>query len=156
MIDQKRRSALRHAIELLYFGYRAFTDRADRILADRGLGRVHHRVLYFVGRNPDISVQGLLAILDVSKQALNAPLRRLVEMKLVAMRGAPRDARVRQLRLTGEGSKLEGRLTGTQMQHLLGVFDAAGAPAQAGWTAVMRRLAAPAQAPAAGGPSRRA
>ena len=156
MIDSKRRAAQREAIELLYFGYRAFTDRADRILASRGLGRVHHRVLYFVGRNPGIGVQGLLAILGVSKQALNAPLRRLVALKLVAMRDAPQDRRVTQLRLTGAGARLEERLTGTQMEHLLGVFHAAGAPAQAGWTAVMRGLAATVQAPPAGGPSRRA
>ena len=140
MIDIKRRSALREAIELLYFGYRAFTDRPDRILERRGLGRVHHRVLYFVGRNPGISIQGLLAILGVTKQALNGPLRRLVEMNLVAMRLAAQDRRVRQLRLTRQGGKLERQLTDTQMQHLHRVFSDAGAPAQAAWTAVMRRL----------------
>lgn len=69
----------------------------------------------------------------------------------MAMRDAPRDRRVRQLRLTGAGGKLETRLTGTQMQHLLSVFDDAGVPAQAGWTAVMRRLAAPTRARAIGG-----
>jgi DNA-binding MarR family transcriptional regulator len=140
MIDIKRRSALREAIELLYFGYRAFTDRPDRILERRGLGRVHHRVLYFVGRNPGISIQGLLAILGVTKQALNGPLRRLVEMNLVAMRLAAQDRRVRQLRLTRQGGRLERQLTDTQMRHLHRVFSDAGAPAQAAWTAVMRRL----------------
>ncbi|MBI3375693.1 MAG: MarR family transcriptional regulator [Betaproteobacteria bacterium] len=141
MIDLKREAALRDAIELLYFGYRAFTDRPDRILASRGLGRVHHRVLYFVARNPDISIQDLLVILDVTKQALNGPLRQLIEMKLVATRLAPSDRRVRQLRLTYEGEKLEGRLTGTQMQQLGCVFDAAGAPAEAAWRDVMRAIA---------------
>ena len=77
MVDQTRQDELRHAIELLFFGYRAFTDRPDRILERRGLGRVHHRILYFVGRNPQVSVKGLLEILAVSKQALSAPLRRL-------------------------------------------------------------------------------
>ena len=143
MVDIKRRAELREAIELLYFGYRAFTDRPDRILERRGLGRVHHRVLYFVGRNPDISIQGLLDVLGVTKQALNAPLRRLLDMDLVAMRLSPEDRRVRQLRLTRQGAKLEGQLTDTQMQHLHRVFGAAGAPAQAAWTAVMRRLAEP-------------
>jgi hypothetical protein len=50
-----RQRQLQEAIELLYFGYRAFTDRPDRILGQRGLNRVHHRILYFVGRNPDAS-----------------------------------------------------------------------------------------------------
>ena len=72
MVDIKRRAELRAAIELLYFGYRAFTDRPDRILERRGLGRVHHRVLYFVARNPGISIQGLLAILGLQLYVLGA------------------------------------------------------------------------------------
>ena len=73
-----REDALRLAIEQFYFGYRAFTAPPDRILDQRGLGRVHHRILYFVGRNPQISVNTLLGLLSVSKQALNAPLRQLI------------------------------------------------------------------------------
>ena len=83
MVDP-RQDELREAIELLYFAYRAFTDQPDRILEGRGLGRMHHRILYFIGRNPGISIGGLLGVLAISKQALNAPLRQLIEMKLVA------------------------------------------------------------------------
>lgn len=142
MVDINREDRLHEAIELLYFSYRAFTDRPDRILGQRGLNRVHHRILYFVGRNPDVSVNTLLGILDVSKQALNGPLRQLVEMRLIAMRAAPHDGRVRQLRLSYEGERLEARLSGTQRRQLAEVFDAAGASAEDGWLAVMRRLAA--------------
>lgn len=141
MVDQNRESALQEAIELLYFGYRAFTDRPDRILGQRGLNRVHHRILYFVGRNPDLSVNELLSVLEVSKQALNGPLRQLVEMGLIAMRVAGHDRRVKQLRLTYEGDKLEGRLSGTQRKQLADVFDAAGPSAENGWKQVMRKLA---------------
>lgn len=142
MVDQTREAALQEAIELLYFSYRAFTDRPDRILEQRGLNRVHHRILYFVGRNPDVSVNTLLGILDVSKQALNGPLRQLVEMDLIAMRAAPQDGRVRQLRLTYAGERLEARLSGTQRKQLAEVFDAAGPAAESGWREVMQRLAA--------------
>jgi DNA-binding MarR family transcriptional regulator len=141
MVDLNREAALQEAIELLYFGYRAFTDRPDRILGQRGLNRVHHRILYFVGRNPDVSVNALLDILEVSKQALNGPLRQLVEMGLVAMRLAGHDRRVKELRLTYDGEKLEARLSGTQRKQLAEVFDAAGTAAEAGWRQVMRRLA---------------
>jgi DNA-binding MarR family transcriptional regulator len=136
-----REDALRLAIELFYFGYRAFTDTPDHILDQRGLGRVHHRILYFVGRNPQISVNTLLALLNVSKQALNAPLRQLIEMQLIAMDTAEHDRRVRQLSLTPSGSKLEAQLTGSQMKQLQAVFDQVGAGAEAGWHQVMRRLA---------------
>jgi len=136
-----RDDALRLAIEQLYFGYRAFTNPPDRILDQRGLGRVHHRILYFVGRNPQISVNNLLELLSVSKQALNAPLRQLIEMNLIAMETAEHDRRVRQLSLTAHGSKLEAQLTGTQMKQMQTVFEQAGAEAEAGWHEVMRRLA---------------
>ena len=131
---------LRTAIELLYFGYRAFTAPPDRILEERGLGRVHHRILYFVGRNPHVSVNALLGVLGVSKQALNAPLRQLVEMGLVATETAAHDRRVRQLRLTPAGEALEAQLTGAQMVQLEAAFAQAGAGAEAGWHAVMECL----------------
>jgi DNA-binding MarR family transcriptional regulator len=144
MIDSKkplspaRAKELRHAIELFYFGYRAFTEGPDRILAQKGLNRVHHRILYFVGRNPDIHVTGLLETLAVSKQALNAPLRQLLEMKLVEDRPSEEDKRVKKLRLTRAGEVLEGKLTETQMRWLDAHLGDAGA--QAKWFAVMRGL----------------
>ena len=127
-------------MELLFFGYREFTARGDRILARRGLGRTHHRVLYFVGRNPGISVGGLLDILAVSKQALNAPLRQLTEMKLIVLSPDPEDRRVRRLELTPAGQSLEAELTGAQMRFLSVAFDKAGAANEAGWTRVMETL----------------
>jgi DNA-binding MarR family transcriptional regulator len=136
-----REDTLRLAIEQFYFGYRAFTTPPDRILDQRGLGRVHHRILYFVGRNPQISVNTLLGLLNVSKQALNAPLRQLIEMKLIAMDTAEHDRRVRQLSLTTSGTKLESLLTGTQMKQLQAVFDQVGSNAEAGWHRVMCSLA---------------
>jgi len=133
-------AALHQAIEQFYFGYRAFTAPPDRILEQRGLGRVHHRILYFVGRNPQISVNALLALLDVSKQALNAPLRQLIEMRLVAIATAEYDRRVRQLTLSASGAKLEAQLTSTQMKLLQAAFDRAGSEAERGWLQVMRNL----------------
>jgi DNA-binding MarR family transcriptional regulator len=140
LLPMPREVALRLAIEQLYFGYRAFTAPPDRILEQRGLGRVHHRILYFVGRNSPISVNALLGMLSVSKQALNVPLRQLIEMKLVAMSTAEHDRRVRQLALTASGAKLEAQLTGTQMRQLQAVFDESGASAEAGWHQIMASL----------------
>jgi len=140
MIDLERQAEIRASIELFYFAYRAFTARPDHILDRRGLGRVHHRILYFVGRNPDIVVNELLRILAVSKQALNAPLRQLVEMKLVTVRTAAHDRRYKRLSLSGEGERLEFRLTGTQVKHLAAVFAATGSAAEKAWQKVMQAL----------------
>jgi len=141
MVDLKRQAELNDAIELLYFAYRGFTDGPDRILERRGLGRVHHRILYFIGRRPDISVRGLLEVLAVSKQALNAPLRQLMEMHLVAAVPGAEDRRVKNLRLTADGLKLEAELTGVQMRHLQAAFDQAGAADEQGWRSIMATLA---------------
>jgi len=141
MVDPKRQEELRSAIELLYFAYRGFTDQADRILERRGLGRVHHRILYFIGRRPDVSVRGLLVLLAVSKQALNAPLRQLLEMNLVSAVSDPDDRRMKNLRLTPDGQRLEAELTGAQMQLLQSAFERAGLAEEAGWRTVMGLLA---------------
>ena len=140
MIDLNRQAELRDAIEQVYFAYRAFTDGPDRILARRGLGRVHHRILYFVGRHPGISVKGLLGVLAVSKQAVNAPLRQLTEMRLVEAT-AGEDRRVRQLVLTEEGHRLEAELTGVQMRLMEEAFATAGPAAETGWRTVTAALA---------------
>jgi DNA-binding MarR family transcriptional regulator len=141
MVDPNRQGELRAAIELLYFAYRGFTARADRILERRGLGRVHHRILYFIGRRPDVSVRGLLDLLAISKQALNAPLRQLLEMNLVAAVPDPDDRRMKKLRLTREGQQLEAELTGAQMHYLQSAFDRAAPADERGWREVMVQLA---------------
>ncbi len=141
MIDRNPAPPLLESIELLYFAYRAFTEQPDRLLAERGLGRVHHRILYFVARRPGLSVGALIGTLRVSKQALNAPLRQLQEMGLVAAVVGDHDRRIRRLMLTSEGARLERRLTATQARRLSRVFASAGGPATAGWREVMRGLA---------------
>ena len=129
------------AIEQLFFAYRAFTDLPDRILERQGLGRVHHRILYFVGRNPQICVSGLLDILAVSKQAIHAPLRQLRALNLIDLQPGALDRRIKQLSLTEAGQALEQELTGAQIRYLQAVFDRAGPDAEAGWRAVMRDMA---------------
>ncbi|HAY10974.1 MAG TPA: MarR family transcriptional regulator, partial [Thauera sp.] len=112
------------------------------LLEARGLGRVHHRVLYFIGRNPGISVGALIDALGVSKQALNAPLRELVERDLIRAEPAAEDRRVRQLSLSAQGQALEAQLTEIQTDLLGRAFADCGGEATDGWHAVMKRLAA--------------
>ena len=140
MIDLKRNEELHQAIELMYFSYRAFTKEPDKLLAKRGLNRVHHRVLYFVGRNPGIAVNELLTILDVSKQALNQPMRQLLEMRLIDSARAHYDGRVRLLSLTDKGQKLEKRLSDTQTKLFAKVFSVTSKKSEKAWLEVMRAL----------------
>lgn len=141
MVDvSSREQSLREAIELFYFAYRSFTAEPDHILTEQGLGRVHHRILYFVGRNPDAAVTALLDTLAVSKQALNGPLRKLLHDRLISIRTDEQDRRFRRLRLTEAGRKLEAQLTGTQMRHLETVFNRNGGKNEQAWKSIMRAM----------------
>ena len=142
-VDPKRAEALRAAVELLHFAYRAMTAGPDQVLARRGLTRVHHRILYFVARMPGASVNAILRTLGVSKQALNAPLRTLYRQGLVGHERDPQDARVKHLQLTAAGRRLEARLSALQHAHFSAAFESAGAEAEAGWRVAMHALAAP-------------
>ena len=53
---------LRQGIELLFYAYRDFTAEPDAMLARYSFGRAHHRVIYFVGRYPKLTVTELLGI----------------------------------------------------------------------------------------------
>lgn len=135
-----REQQLSEALELFFFAYREFTAYPDALLARRGLQRLHHRILYFVGRNPGLAVSELLAILGVTKQALNAPLRRLTNDGLVASTPGT-DRRVRELRLTPAGAALEAELSGSQRARMDAIFAETGAPAEQAWRQVMGLVA---------------
>ena len=140
MVDHPDHDRLLQSIELFYFAYRSFTSVPDRILQEKDLGRVHHRILYFVGRNPGININELLQILSVSKQALNAPLRKLTTLGLIEVETASHDRRVKQLTLSKAGAKLETRLTTSQMEHLARAFSSADKNALDGWMQVMQAM----------------
>mgnify|MGYP001012201497 CR=1 FL=1 len=134
-------AALAEAWRLMHYALRAVIAEPDRILATRGLTRMHHRILFFVAHSPGMSVGELQTTLDVTKQALNAPLRQLQEQGLIELTKADHDARVRQIRLTADGAALEAKLTGEQYRLFADAFTQAGPQAHAGWRAVMRELA---------------
>jgi DNA-binding MarR family transcriptional regulator len=134
-------AALNEAWRVMHFALRAVIAEPDRILAARGLTRMHHRILFFVAHTPGMSVGELQTTLDVTKQALNAPLRQLQTQGLIELAKADHDARVREIRLTSEGASLEAKLTGEQHKLFADAFANAGEAAHEGWRAVMRELA---------------
>ena len=141
MTDLKNRERQLAAMVAFFHGYQAFTARPDEMLARRGLSRVHHRILFFIARQPGLSVKELLAHLGVSKQALNIPLRQLMQMHLVESRTDEQDKRKRLLTTTEEGARLEAALRREQVRLLERTFEQAGEEAVAGWLAVNELLA---------------
>ena len=132
--------AMRLAQDLLFFAYRDFTNAADVILEELGLGRAHHRALHFIGRNPGITVTELLGILRITKQSLARVLSDLIGRGDVAQAPGPVDRRQRLLRLTETGQALERRLFEGQRARLAAAYDAAGSEAVAGFARVMRGI----------------
>ena len=136
MLDLKNPSSQQQAMEAFFFGYQAFTAKADEMLERRGLSRVHQRIVFFIARYPNLSVKELLALLGVSKQALNMPLRQLLEMHLVNSVASETDKRKRLLELTDDGARFEQSLRREQVKLLERVFAEAGETAVNGWLAV--------------------
>ena len=128
--------------QLFFFGYRAFPPPRTACWKP-GPGQVHHRVLYFVARQPGITVTELQGVLGVSKQALNGPLRQVAEAGLVGSAADASDKQVRRLHLTDKGGRLEAALAGAQVEMLEKVFARLGADAGLAWKQVMQALAAP-------------
>ena len=138
-----REEELRQGIELLYFAYRDFTAEPDAILAEYGFGRAHHRVIYFVGRSPGITVSALLATLRITKQSLSRVLGQLVEDGFINQVPGPRDRRQRLLELTPKGIELERLLTEKQRARIARAYREAGADAVEGFRKVLLGLLDP-------------
>ena len=129
------------ALELMYYGWRGMTLTADQYLATLGLSRPHHRILYVVARQPDISIGALIEILGISKQAANRPLNLLLERKLLISKRSLEQHRSKLLRLTPEGQRIEQRASGYERKVLREAFDRVGPPGAAAWMAVMGAIA---------------
>ena len=131
---------IRLAQDLLFFAYRDFTNAADVILEELGLGRAHHRAMHFIGRHPGITVSELLSILRITKQSLARVLSELIDRGYVAQTPGVGDRRQRLLLLTGAGEALERRLFERQRACLAEAFHTAGPTALAGFRQVMRGI----------------
>lgn len=127
-------------MELLYFGYSHLTRSIDEGLAQEGLGRAHHRALYFIARKPDMTVSELLSLLAITKQSLGRVLNELADRKLVETRPGERDRRQRLLRLTAEGSKMERELFEAARIQMAAAYASAGQNAVSGFWAVLEGL----------------
>ncbi|WP_375428756.1 MarR family winged helix-turn-helix transcriptional regulator [uncultured Sphingomonas sp.] len=135
-----REPELRRGLELLYFGNSHITRAIDRGLAAQGLGRAHHRALYFIARKPDMTVSELLALLAITKQSLGRVLGDLSERALVEMRPGERDRRQRLLHLTDAGTALEIELFDALREKLSAAYARAGQQAVGGFWAVLEGL----------------
>jgi DNA-binding MarR family transcriptional regulator len=137
---QKREQELNLALESMHFGFRAMIFNPDQHLAKLGLSRIHHRLLYFIARQPDCSINELLQSMRISKQYLHLPLKKLIDRGYVVQKLDSGDRRIRRIRLTAKGRKLEYELTEVQRQRFAEIFKQVGPTAEKHWRQVMALL----------------
>lgn len=135
-----REPEIRRGVELLYFGYSHLTRSIDEALAQQGLGRAHHRALYFIARQPELTVSQLLGLLAITKQSLGRVLNDLAERGLIETRTGDRDRRQRLLRLTPAGRELEAQLFDALRTKMAAAYSSAGQGAVGGFWAVLEGL----------------
>ena len=135
-----REPEIRRGIELLYFGYAHLTRSIDAGLAKQGLGRAHHRALYFIARRPNLAVGDLLGLLAITKQALGRVLNELTARGLVEKRTGDRDRRQQLLRLTPKGAAFESELFEALREKLAVAYSRADREAVGGFWAVLEGL----------------
>lgn len=136
-----RNNELNQALEAMHFGFRAMVYKPDNQLEALGYSRVHHRLLYFIGRNEDCSMSELLDILGVSKQYLNRPVKKLILDGYLIQQADKQDKRIKRLSLSNTGRHLEGQLSGQQRQRFAAIFEQVGPEAEQHWREVMQLLA---------------
>lgn len=136
-----RDEELKQGVDLLFFAFSDMFVHGESQLRAAGLGRAHRRALYFIARNPGLSVADLLAILRITKQSLNRVLNDLLSRGYVERRPGMRDRRTRQLKLTAKGAGLETALWESQRPRLVRAFREAGPDAVAGFRRVLSGIA---------------
>jgi len=142
-----REDEIRRGIELLYFGYTSMVRGPDALLADEGLGRAHHRALYFIARKPGLPVGELLRLLAITKQSLGRVLTDLQSRGLVTQKIGTNDRRQRLLHLTPQGESLEAALFAQLQHHMAAAYSEAGQSAVTGFWNVLLSLIPPADRP---------
>lgn len=142
-----REAEIRRGIELLYFGYSNMVKGADVHLAAQGLGRAHHRALYFIARRPGMPIGDLLDLLNITKQSLSRVLSDLQGRGLVLQTVGTRDRRQRMLRLTDAGAALEAELFDCLQGGVTRAYGHAGQNAVTGFWTVLTGLIPPEDRP---------
>ena len=124
-------------LTLMHRAFRELVRGPDTVLAQSGLGRAHHRALFMIRREGELSVGDLATHLAVTNQALHKTLQALLKQGLVLVRTDVEDARRRRLCLSPEGERLEQQISGMQREVFARVRQQVGETCMEDWCRVM-------------------
>jgi len=113
---------------------------ASKALGSEGFSLTKHRILGFATITPGITVGRLVQTLRVTHQALNRPLRALINEGYVVAKTGIEDRREKHLFPTRKGSRLYLRIVAKTIGRVDQVFRAAGPDSVRGFLEVHRRL----------------
>ncbi len=130
----------RQGLLLHFFAHLALAADAAEPLDARGLGRVHHRILYIVHFAPGITVGDLLGVLRVTHQNVQRALRELDQDGLVAFKLSKEDRRLKLLHSTPKGDRLLEAVSAKQRERIEGAYEACSARDVEGFFAVLRTM----------------
>lgn len=135
-----REEEVRHGIEYLLLAHAALWRAIDARLAREELGRAHYRALYFIARQPGLTISDLLALLGITKQSLGRVVKELEARDMIVTRPGNRDRRQKELRLTDAGRAVEGAVFDQLRDTMSRAYSQAGQAAVTGFWQVSEAL----------------
>jgi DNA-binding MarR family transcriptional regulator len=138
-----RADEVRRGIEYLFFAHGALWRSIDAQLAEQDIGRAHYRALYFIARQPGITIADMLALLGITKQSLGRVIKELEARDMIATRPGNRDRRQKELRLTEAGQALESSVFILLRDAMSQAYTQAGQQAVTGFWQVSDALIPP-------------
>lgn len=143
-MEQEQSAEVRKGLELFLLAHLCLADDADRELKELGLHRTHHRILYLAASRPGLSVGDLVQTLRLTPQAVQQPMRRLIDGGYLEQRNGATDRRMRRLFVTAKGAVLHANLSNRQYGRLARAYRAAGTDGVRAFLDVMENLLDPA------------
>ena len=138
-----REAEERRGIEYLFFAHGALWRTIDTRLAEKELGRAHYRALYFIARQPGLTITDLLMLLGITKQSLGRVIKELEARVMIATRPGNRDRRQKELRLTDAGRAIEAAVFSQLRDAMSRAYTHAGQQAVTGFWQVSEALMSP-------------
>lgn len=138
-----RADEVRRGIEYLFFSHAALWRSIDAQLAEKDIGRAHYRAIYFIARQPGITISDMLALLGITKQSLGRVIKELETRDMLVTRPGNRDRRQKELRLTETGLALESSIFTLLRDAMSQAYSQAGQQAVTGFWQVSDALIPP-------------
>lgn len=136
-------SELIHALTLFLLAHLQLADCADRELEPLEMHRTHHRILYFCARCPGHTVGDITRALRLTPQAVQTPMRLLLNTGWIEQRRSPADKRQRLLYLTSLGRSMHATMARKQFELLAEARKSVGEQAFQGFLETARALSRP-------------